>query len=225
MRITNFNCAPLQWTRARSTIHLSGYAARLQKGCLTTTGLRTRATVRTARHIDCIATKREPIVSTPKPFSRAISSHSTVPATIALSSTIPEDATVSKVAEILAAHRENVEASSKSAIRRRELASTQKIGLQALIWLQQLDGLDEQHVIPKKLCSDLGWVLVAEGNDQPMISWLLEEGARLKSSKTWVRPNAARYRTLDAYGNRLRRRHDQLAALMVGRTHRFTHCG
>jgi hypothetical protein len=79
----------------------------------------------------------------------------------------------------LRAHKADIEASRKSAGKRRELASTRNIGLQALDWLKQLDGLDEQNVITKECCNDLGWLLVAEGNEKVMVSWFMEEGARM----------------------------------------------
>ena len=114
------------------------------------------------------------------------------------------------------AHREEIEGSSKSPRTRRELAVTRNIGLQALTWLQQLEGLDEQHVISKELCMDFGWLLVAEGNGDLMISWLVEESSRLKSSQDWVKPSRSNYHDVNAHGNRTRRRHDQLAGLING---------
>ena len=117
---------------------------------------------------------------------------------------------------MLRAHREHIEASSKSARRRRELAGTRNIGSQALAWLQHLDGLDEHHEITKQHCIDLGWLLVVEGNEQVMNSWLLEEGSHLLSSADFAKTTAMSYHGSDVHGRRARRRHDQLAGLIEG---------
>jgi CBS domain-containing protein len=130
---------------------------------------------------------------------------STKPITSTLPITISENATIDEVAALLRAHREEIEEFSKSPRRRRELAVTRNIGLQALTWLQQLEGLDEQHVLPKQPCLDLGWLLVAEGNEQAMISWLVEESSRVRSSQDWVKPSRANYHDVGAIGNRTRR--------------------
>jgi hypothetical protein len=216
MRITNFNCAPLQWTRARSTIHLSGYAAGQQNSRLALTGLLIRADVHTTCHASRVAPWKDDNLTTPKLFCRAGSTHITKSTASTLPTTLPENATVTEVARFLRAHREDIEASRKSAAGRRELARTRNIGLQALVWVQELDGLDEQHVIPKDFCNDLGWLIVADGNEKLMISWLVVEGLRWKSSQKWVNITRANYRDVGAHGNRTRRRHDQLAGLISG---------
>ena len=143
MRITNFNCAPLQWTRARSTIHLSGYAAGQQNSRLALTGLLIRADVHTTCHASRVAPWKDDNLTTPKLFCRAGSTHITKSTASTLPTTLPENATVTEVARFLRAHREDIEASRKSAAGRRELARTRNIGLQALVWVQELDGLDE----------------------------------------------------------------------------------
>lgn len=197
-------------------IHLSGYAAGHQKGSLATAGLQRRAPVYTTRHANCFVTRREHLLTEPKPFCRAGSTLSAKPITSTLPTTISGDATVAEVAALLRAHREDIEAFSKSPTTWRELAVTRNVGIQALTWLQQLEGLDEQHVISKKLCMEFGWLLVAEGNVDLMISWLVEESSRLKSSQDWVKPSRSNYHDEGAYGNRTCRRHDQLAGLING---------
>jgi hypothetical protein len=138
------------------------------------------------------------------------------PITSTLPITISENATIDEVAALLRAHREEIEEFSKSPRRRRELAVTRNIGLQALTWLQQLEGLDEQHVLPKQPCLDLGWLLVAEGNERAMISWLVEESSHVRSSQDRVKPSRANYHDVGVIGNRIRRRHDQLGGLIDG---------
>jgi hypothetical protein len=218
MRVTYFNCAPLQLSRTRPTRHLSGHAAVYQKCRLAATGHQIRADFHIIRHIDSIATRRRHLLITPKSFCRAGSTHIVQSAVETLPATISGDATVAEVAAILRAHREEIEASSKSSRKRRELASARNIGLQALNWLKQLGGLDEQHVVSKECCTDLGWLLVAEGNEQPMTSWFMEEGTRMLGSTLGrvARRTKASFHGSGAYGNRMRRRHDHLAALVNG---------
>jgi hypothetical protein len=212
MRVTQFNRPWRQWTCARPTIHRSGHDAGYRKGCPATTGTHTRATVHTTCHGNCVAT----FLTIPTSFRRAGSTLSAKPNTSTIPITISEDATVAKVAQLLRAHREEIEASSRSARRRREIASATNVGLQALTWVKQLDGLDDQHLIPKDFCTDLGWLLVAEGNDQLAISWYLEESFRLVSTMDYVRPNKITYHGSDVYGCRVRRRHDLLVSLIAG---------
>jgi hypothetical protein len=215
MRVTQFNCPRLQWSRPRPTIRLSGYAAGHQKNGLFATALPIRANVHTSCHINQ-TTARISCLLKSKSICRASSTLSAKPTTSTLPSTISGDATVKEVTEVLTAHGKDIEASRKTAAGRRELASASNIGLQALIWLKQLDGLDEQHVVDKELSGVLSWLLVAEGNEQPLISWLFEEGSRMKSKEKFVKRTKANYHTNDAYGNRYRRRHDLLAALIHG---------
>jgi hypothetical protein len=159
MRITHFNCTPLQLSRVRPTICLSGHAARHQKDCLATTGLRTRATVHTVDHASVNTTRIACLLKTApcqKTFRRASSTHVANPTASTLPTTVSADATVTEVAEMVRAHREDIEASRNSASGRRELAGTMSIGLQALNWLQWLDRLDEQLRITKEFCTDIG---------------------------------------------------------------------
>jgi hypothetical protein len=159
-------------------------------------------------------TRREDLLTEPKPFCRAGSTLSAKPITSTLPTTISGDAAVAEVAALLRAHREEIKASSKSARKRRELAIARNVGIQAFKWLKQLDGLDERHVITKECCNDLGWLLVAEGNEQPMISWFMEEGTGML--RRFAPPTRVSYRDPGSSGNRTRRRHDLIAAL-VGR--------
>lgn len=167
MRITHFRCSRLQWSRARPITYISGYAAGHQQSRLATTGLQTRATVHTTRHSNIVATRTACFLKKilcQKTFRRASSTHVANPTTSTLPTTISGDATVVQITQLLRAHREGIEASSKFARNRRELVIARNIGIQAFNWLKQLDGLDERHVIPKELSYDIGWFLVAEGD-------------------------------------------------------------
>jgi hypothetical protein len=136
MRVTYFNCAPLQLSRTRPTRHLSGHAAGYQKCRLAATGHQIRANVHTIRHTNSITTRRGHLLITPKSICRAGSTHIVQSAVETLPTTISGGATVAEVTAILRTHREEIEASGKSSRKRRELASASNIGLQALNWLK-----------------------------------------------------------------------------------------
>jgi hypothetical protein len=210
MRTTHFNCTPLQWSRVSPTIRLSGRAARHQKSYLATTGVRTQTTVLTIRHPNIFATrtacfhKKMPCEKT---FRRDSSTHVANSTASTLPTTISGDATVAQVTEMLSAHRKDIEAISQSPRRRRELASARNVGLQALTWLQQLHGLDEEYILSRQLYDDLGWLLVAESSEEALISWLLKEGSRMLSAGTFARVKRENYHDSDTHSIRNRRRH------------------
>lgn len=60
---------------------------------------------------------------------------------------------------------------------------------------------------------------MAEGNERPLVSWLLDEGIRWKLSGGFVTPTKATFHASDAYGCRVRRRHDLLSGLIEGHVH------
>ena len=69
-------------------------------------------------------------------------------------------------------------------------------------------------MITKECCNDLGWLIVAEGNEQPMISWFMEEGTGMLGR--FAPPTRVSYRDPGSSGNRTRRRHGLIAALVGG---------
>lgn len=220
MRAIQANRTSLPWIRRRSATPLSGFTTKDQDGCLATTGHQIRTYIHTARSIKCSTTRTERRLATKtssKPYSRLFSTHIGRPTALEPSTTVPEKASAVVVAEMLRTHREEIEATTNSPSGRRELACARNVGLQALTWLQQLDELDEQHVIPKQLCMDLGWFLVAEGNEQPMIPWLLEDGSSWMSSGEFDLPSRENYNRMDKYGIRSRRRHNHTTALVQGK--------
>jgi len=211
------NRAQLPWIQARQAIHLSSYAAGHREG--RPTGHHIRAIGYPTRDSNCLAMRMTRLLKTqtcPKTLYRASSVYVSNSTASILPITISADATVKEVAELLRAHREEIETISESPVRRRELAGTRSVGLQAFTWLQQLDGLDEQHEIPKQLCKDLSWLLVAERAEQHMKVWLTKEGVRWKSTEGFQKPSAARYHGKDMHGKRTRRRHNHLTGLMEG---------
>lgn len=123
-----------------------------------------------------------------------------------------ENATVAHVGELLASSRRKVENSDTLLYRRQELAAGEQSGSKMLPWLQQLQGLDEEHVVAKQFCVDLAWLLVVEGKADLLANWVLEEGAALK-------PHLPRTITREVYrgdnrlGRCIRRRHDLVSAL------------
>jgi hypothetical protein len=151
-----------------------------------------------------------------KTFRRDSSTHVANSTASTLPTTISGDATVAQVTEMLSAHRKDIEAISQSPRRRRELASARNVGLQALTWLQQLHGLDEEYILSRQLYDDLGWLLVAESSEEALISWLLKEGSRMLSAGTFARVKRENYHDSDTHSIRNRRRHSLLGALTDG---------
>lgn len=109
-----------------------------------------------------------------------------------------------QIAETLSQFRFDIESSNVSARSRRETARKQQNGIRIVKWLRQLEGLDEEHVLPKQFCSDLGWLLVAEGNEEAMISWFVEEGERWIKSKYFVKITKASTKESGVYSVRAR---------------------
>lgn len=129
---------------------------------------------------------------------------------------ITGDATVGRVARILSESRAAIEVYCTSAKKRREAATEKQIGINVVKWLRQLGGLDEHHIISQQFCRNLGWFLVAEGNEDAMISLLIEEGSSQIESAQSEKISRDRFNAPGKDGNRIRRRHDQLSSLMAG---------
>lgn len=66
--------------------------------------------------------------------------------------TIPANATTAQVTELLASFRSEVERTSQSKSKRRELAAREHLGARAFEWMKQLEALDQQLAISKDFC-------------------------------------------------------------------------
>jgi hypothetical protein len=93
----------------------------------------------------------------------------------------PADAKTAEVVGLLASFREQVENSSKSNIKRRQLAAQEQLGKRAFEWMKQLEALDQQLAISKGFCKDLCWLLQAEGEESALVTFLLSEAASLSN--------------------------------------------
>lgn len=124
----------------------------------------------------------------------------------------PADAKTAEVAELLASFRGQVESSSKSNIKRRELAAHEQLGKRAFEWMKQLEALDQQLAISKEFCKDLCWLLLAEGEESALVTLLLSEAASL--SRLPRHKLRKLYHGEDVTGYRLRRNHHLLARLL-----------